>query len=202
MKTYPAIALIEYASVASGVYAGDTMVKKAPISVIKCGTVHNGKYLMLIGGSVASVEESYAVGLTVCESCVLDNVILPDIHNQLHDGLLGRRIPCTEDALGIIETSTVASMLGATDAGVKGANVNIVEIRMANDLGGKALTLLNGKLEEVEAAVSIAKDSVTNSDLWVRDKIIPRLHNDMRGQINRTTHFARVTLRKVEGSEI
>ena len=41
------------------------MLKKAPITVIKSGTVHNGKYLVLIGGSVASVEESYTKGLAI-----------------------------------------------------------------------------------------------------------------------------------------
>ena len=35
MKTYPAIALIEYSSIATGILAGDEMLKKAPITVIK-----------------------------------------------------------------------------------------------------------------------------------------------------------------------
>lgn len=202
MRTYPAIALIEYSSIATGILAGDEMLKKAPITVIKSGTVHNGKYLVLIGGSVASVEESYAKGLAVDPDNIIDNMILPDVHQQLHDSILGSRLKCTEESLGIIEASSVSTMIKASDAGVKGANVNIVEIRLADDIGGKAFTIFNGSIEEVQAAVDIAKKAVTIPEHWVNETIIPNLHADMKVQIDETTSFAKVKLGKVNGSEV
>ena len=54
-------------SIAIGVRAGDAMVKRAPVEVTYAGTVHPGKYLVLVGGDVASVEESYAAGLDAGE---------------------------------------------------------------------------------------------------------------------------------------
>ena len=42
----PAIALIEFESIAIGMRAGDTMVKRAPVEVTYAGTVHPGKYLV------------------------------------------------------------------------------------------------------------------------------------------------------------
>jgi microcompartment protein CcmL/EutN len=202
MKTYPAIALVEYSSIATGVLAADEMLKKAPITVIKSGTVHNGKYLVLIGGSVASVEESYAKGLAIDPDNVIDSMILPDVHQQLHDCILGKRIKCKAESLGIIETSSVAAMINASDAGVKGADVNIVEIRLADDIGGKSFTIYNGSVEEVQAAVNIAKRAVTIPEHWINDTIIPNLHNDMRTQIDQATSFAEVKLGKVNGSEV
>lgn len=202
MKTYPAIALIEYSSIATGILAGNEMLKKAPITVIKSGTVHNGKYLVLIGGSVASVEESYAKGLAVDPDNIIDNMILPDVHQQLHDSILGSRLKCTEESLGIIEASSVSTMIKVSDAGVKGANVNIVEIRLADDIGGKAFTIFNGSIEEVQAAVDIAKKAVTIPEHWVNETIIPNLHADMKVQIDETTSFAKVKLGKVNGSEV
>jgi microcompartment protein CcmL/EutN len=202
MKTYPAIALIEYSSIASGILAGDEMLKKAPITVIKSGTVHNGKYLVLIGGSVASVEESYAQGLAVDPDNIIDNMILSDIHQQLHDAILGSRLECTDESLGIIEASSVSTMIKVSDAGVKGANVNIVEIRLADDIGGKSFTIYNGNIEEVQAAIEIAKNAVTVPEHWVNETIIPNLHSDMKTQIDQTTSFAKVKLGKVSGSEV
>lgn len=202
MRTYPAIALIEYSSIATGILAGNEMLKKAPITVIKSGTVHNGKYLVLIGGSVASVEESYAKGLAVDPDNIIDNMILPDVHQQLHDSILGSRLKCTEESLGIIEASSVSTMIKVSDAGVKGANVNIVEIRLADDIGGKAFTIFNGSIEEVQAAVDIAKKAVTIPEHWVNETIIPNLHADMKVQIDETTSFAKVKLGKVNGSEV
>lgn len=202
MKKYPAIALIEYSSIATGILAGDEMLKKAPITVIKSGTVHNGKYLVLIGGSVASVEESYAKGVTVDPDNIIDSMMLPNVHQQLHDSILGTRLKCTKESLGIIEASSVSTMIKASDAGIKGADVNIVEIRLADDIGGKSFTIYNGSVEEVQAAVEIAKKAVTVPEHWVNETIIPNLHVDMKIQIDDTTSFAEAKFGKVNGSEV
>ena len=202
MKKYPAIALIEYSSIATGILAGDEMLKKAPITVIKSGTVHNGKYLVLIGGSVASVEESYAKGLTIEPDNIIDNMILPNVHEQLHDSILGARLKCTKESLGIIEASSVSTMIKASDAGIKGADVNIIKIRLADDIGGKSFTIYNGSIEEIQSAVEIAKNAITTPEHWVNETIIPNMHDDLKVQIDQTTRFAQVKLESVRDSEI
>ncbi len=198
---YPAIALIEYSSVTIGILCGDAMIKRAPIAVIKSGTVHNGKYLVLIGGSVGAVEEAYAEGLQVGGTQVVDSVILPVVHDQVHDSVLGQRRKCEPRALGICETFTVAATLRSADAGVKGAEVNIVEIRLADDIGGKAFTIFNGDLHEVEAAVRIAREACTSTENWLRETIIPNLHPEMAAQVDATTYFGRANLDKLSEGE-
>ena len=200
-QRYPAIALVEYSSVTTGILSGDAMIKRAPIAVIKSGTVHNGKYLVLIGGSVGAVEEAFSEGLQVGGTQVVDSVILPVVHNQVHDAALGERRECKPQALGICETYTVAATLRSADAGVKGAEVNIVEIRLADDIGGKAFTIFNGELHEVEAAVRIAREACTSSENWLRETIIPNLHPEMAAQVNATTYFSKASLDKLTESE-
>ena len=202
MKTYPAIALIEFSSIATGISAANEMLKKAPIAVIKSGTVHNGKYIVLIGGSVASVEESYQVGIDIGGDTIIDNMVLPDVHQQLHDAILGSRLKCNFESLAILEASSIATMIKVVDAGIKGANVDIVEIRLADDLGGKSFTLLNGSVEDVQAAVEIVKNNIGSMDNWINDIIISNIHTDMRQNIESTTKFALSKLEKLEGSEV
>lgn len=202
MKKYPAIALLEISSIATGIRTGDAMVKKSPINVLKAGTVHNGKYLILIGGSVASVEEAYVEGLDVSMDQILDKVILSDVHPQVHDGILGERISCKHDAIGIIETTSVASMIQSSDAGIKGADVDLIEIRLADDIGGKAFSIFGGSLEEVQTAVDIAKQSVTKEEYWYRDMIIPNIHEDMVKQINSSTMFSKTVFDDLHGGEL
>jgi microcompartment protein CcmL/EutN len=202
MNRYPAIALIENASIASGIRCADIMAKQAPVSVMKIGTVHNGKYLILIGGSVASVEEAFQAGMNCGKDYITDSVVLPDVHAQVHDALLGTRLPCSEESLGIIETHTVATLLRCVDAGIKGANVTLAEMRIADDIGGKAFALLNGRVEEVEAAVSIARSSARNDNLWMSDFIIPHLNDDVAGQLSISSLFATADLKKMVGGEI
>ncbi|MFV2071815.1 MAG: BMC domain-containing protein, partial [Thermoanaerobaculales bacterium] len=56
----PALALIDFGSIAAGIEAADAMAKRAQVAVLRAGTVQPGRYLVLIGGSVADVEESLA----------------------------------------------------------------------------------------------------------------------------------------------
>ncbi len=48
----PALGLLELESIAAGIEVGDAMAKRAPIEVLRAGTVHPGKYLVLVGGAV------------------------------------------------------------------------------------------------------------------------------------------------------
>ena len=202
MKKYPSIALIELSSIAVGIFTADAMVKRAPITVLKSGTVHNGKYLVLIGGSVGSVEESYFTGIDSGAEKIIDQVHLPDIHDKVHNAVLGNRIKCKDEALGIIETSTVAATIKAADAAVKGTDVEILEIRIADDLGGKAFAIFNGQIEDVQSAIDISKENVTKKEFWVRDKIIPRISHEMVTQIDQSTVFKNVKLDILPESEI
>ena len=202
MKSYPAIALIEFSSIATGILAGDAMVKRAPISMLKAGTVHQGKYLVLVGGSVAAVEEAFAAGLQCGGEDIVDRVLLPDVHPQVLESVLGVRRPCSAEALGVIETCTVAATIRCADAGIKGAEVDIVEIRLADDLGGKAIALFTGTVESVESAVSIARESITKPDVWLRDIIVPRLHEELAVHLQRGTRFGGAEAQMLPGAEV
>ena len=61
--TVPALGLLELSSIALGIRAGDAMVKKAPVRALVAGSVQPGKFLVLVDGDVASVEESMRAGL-------------------------------------------------------------------------------------------------------------------------------------------
>ena len=202
MKKYPAIALLELTGIATGLPCADKMIKRAPITVIKSGTVHDGKFLILVGGSVASVEEAYYEGLGAADGQVLDRVFLPDIHPEIHDALLGKKSPCTSEAVGIIETSSVAATLQSADAAIKGAEVNVVEIRVADDLGGKAFAIFSGTIEDVQIALSIAREKTTREEFWIQQTIIPRIHTDLARQIDQSTTFHQLDLHALEGGEI
>ncbi len=202
MKQYPALALIEFNSISTGIMAGDAMIKKAPIAMIKTGTVSRGKYLVLIAGSVASVEESFREGLAIGGDIVVDKVNLPDIHPQVLNAILGVRAETEFEALGVIETGSVASTIEAADAAIKGALVKIIEIRLADALGGKGFVILNGKVEDVQAAVEIGVHAITNKAIWRNHTVIPALHSEMALAIDTTTRFSTAAFRNLPDQEV
>jgi microcompartment protein CcmL/EutN len=185
----PALALLEFSSIATGIQAADAMVKRAPIDVIRAGTVQPGKYLVLVGGQVADVEESLAAGREVGGAAVVDLVYLPQVHPEVVDAIAGGRVPQVTDALGVVETTTVAAAIHAADAGIKGAKVRLVEVRLADGLGGKGIVLFSGLVADVEAAVEIGVGVLERPDLLVRQVVIPQLHPEMWENVADATRF-------------
>ena len=185
----PALALLELDSIAAGIEAGDAMAKRAPIDVIRAGTVHPGKYLILVGGAVADVEEALEAGRAVGASSVLDVVFLPNVHPELVAAIRGERRAAAGDALGIIETATVAAIIEAADAGLKGARVRLLEMRLADDLGGKGYLLFDGTLADVQAAVEIGAGRIAGSP-GLAQRVSPRLHAEMADNLAADARFA------------
>ena len=193
----PALALVEFSSIAAGIQAADAMVKRAPIETIRAGTVQPGKYLVLIGGLTADVEESLAAGREIGSEAVLDFVYLPRVHPEVVEAIGGGRVPRPIDALGVVETTTVAAAIQAADFGIKGANVRLVEVRLADGLGGKGITLFSGLLEDVEAAVDIGVGALARPALLVRQVVIPRLHEEMWDNLGEASRFRSLVTERV-----
>ena len=185
-----ALALLDFSSIASGIEAADAMVKRAQIDTIKAGTVQPGRYLVLIGGTVADVQESLAAGREVGGAALLDHVFLPQVHPSVVEAIGGGRVPEATDALGIVETTTVSAAIHAADAGLKGADVRLVEVRLADGLGGKGVVLYSGRVADVEAAVEIGVGVLSRPTLLVRQVVIPQLHPEMWQNISNATRFA------------
>lgn len=187
MTIHPALALLEFDSIAAGIVAGDAMVKRALLDLIKAGTVQPGKYLVLIGGQVADVEEAIDAARHAEGSRMVDIVFLPDVHPDVVAAVAGTRLEGEGEALGIIETTTVAAIIQAADAGVKGARVTLRELRMADGLGGKGYLLFAGPVSDVEAAVAIGSARVPEE--LVRETVIAQLHREMLENLSADGRF-------------
>jgi len=185
----PALGLLELDSIAAGIGAGDAMAKRAPIEVLRAGTVHPGKYLVLVGGAVADVEEALDAGREVGAAAVRGLVLLPNVHPDVVAALRGARVALAGEALGVIETATVAATIEAADAGVKGARVRLAELRLADDLGGKGYLLFDGPVAEVEAAIEIGAARVAGAP-GVVARVVARLHGEMAENLAADGRFA------------
>lgn len=184
---FPALALLEFNSIAIGIMAGDAMVKRAPVSRIQTGTVQPGHYLVLVVGDVAPVQEAVQAGKEAGQSALRDMIFLPHVHPEVVRALGGERQAQEADALGVVETQTVAAAIHAADAGVKGADVTLLQLRLADGLGGKGLVLFTGLVADVETAVALGT-AVASSHL-LRQAIIPQLHPEMWDNVNRHGRF-------------
>lgn len=187
--TDPALALIEFDSIAAGILAGDAMVKAAPVAQIVAGTVHPGKYLVLVSGDVAAVQEALAAGLAAGSASLVDHVFLPGVHPAVPSAIGAARQPQLDEALAVVETSSVAAAILAADAGLKAARVSLLELRLADGLGGKGLAFFAGAVSDVEAAVESAADAIDGAGQLVNAVVIPQLHPEMAANLLAATRF-------------
>jgi microcompartment protein CcmL/EutN len=152
------------------------------------GTVHPGNYLGLVTGEVADVEEAMAAGRASSPASLLDEVLLTDVHPAVIEAVRGARVPGTGEALGVIETRTVAATIEASDAAVKGASVFLMELHLADGLGGKGYALFCGSVSDVEAAIAVGAASVAAESL-VATLVIPQLHSEMGNNLLAGRYF-------------
>ncbi|MCH7845710.1 MAG: BMC domain-containing protein [Acidobacteria bacterium] len=183
----PAIAVVEVDSIAVGILTGDAMVKASPLGSIYTGTVHPGRYVIVVSGDTASVEVAVDTGTSVAGDSLVDLVFLPDVHPLVVDAIISDAdlADCRGDALGVVETVTIAAVIDAADAGVKAAAVDVPAVRLADGLGGKGYVLFSGDLAEVEAAVDAAVSRGERTDAELRHVIIAQLHDEIRDNLAR-----------------
>ena len=188
-KRHGALALLEFETIAAGILASDLMVKRAPIALLRCGTIHPGRFLILVGGSVASTEEAFMAGVQLGETerSLTGSVFLGDVHPILHDAVLGARRDLAGDALAVVETCSSPALLAAVDAAVKSTPVVLSEVRLADDLGGHAVALMSGDLTDAETALDICADRA--GDQLLARTLLPRLDPDLRQLLEQGTRF-------------
>ena len=203
MKKHPAIAVVEFSDIPAGMHATDAMLKKAPIAFVKCGTITRGRYLTLIGGSTGSVDESLREGLAQGGSSVLDHIMLADVHPRVYEAILGRRKPGSSGSLAIVETDTVAASVRAAEAALKGTPVDLVEIRLADaGLSGKGVSVYQGELSDIQAAVAIAAQYIQKVGVELRYRIISAPHEGLIRQIETSTWFGSQTVLDLDGEVV
>ena len=188
-RRHGALALLEFETVSTGILASDRMLKRAPVALLRCGTIHPGRFLILVGGSVASTEEAFAAGVQLgrAENTLRDSVFLGDVHPALHDAVLGERRNLTGDALAVVESRSSPALLAAVDAAIKSTPVILSEVRLGDDLGGHALALMCGDLTDAETALDICDERA--GDQLLAKTLLPRLDPGLRGLLDTGTRF-------------
>jgi microcompartment protein CcmL/EutN len=168
------IGLIELSSIAAGFEVADAMLKAADVELVLARTICSGKYMILIRGDVAGVKASVEAGVGTGSFSVIGSFVIPNVHESIFPAISGTTKVEGLEALGVVESFSVAAMIEAADAAVKAADVQLLELRLAMALGGKAFMTLTGKVSAVESAVDAGARVVADKGMLVNRVVIPR----------------------------
>ncbi|HEX5856122.1 MAG TPA: BMC domain-containing protein [Thermoanaerobaculia bacterium] len=190
----PALALILLGDIPPGLFVLDALAKEAEVEVLKTGTIHCGRYLILFGGEVGPVERSWRRALDLGGSSVVDEVLLPHAEARVAPAIRTGTIrwPASGDTLGVLQAATPPVLVRAVDAALKGALVELVELRVGDGLGGKAIASLWGETHDVEAAIDLARASFERAGAQGSSTaVIPRADPSVREALGSGSRFFR-----------
>jgi microcompartment protein CcmL/EutN len=167
------LGLIELTSIAAGFQVSDAMLKAAAVDLVLARSICSGKYMVMVRGDVAAVEAAVASGSRAGNFSVIDSFVIPNLHEAVFPAISGSNKVEALEALGIVESFSVAALIEGADAAVKAANVELIEIRLAMALGGKAFVTLTGNVAAVQSAVDAGAQIVGQKGMLVNKVVIP-----------------------------
>ncbi len=168
------IGLIELGSIAAGYEVTDAMLKAADVELLLARSICSGKYMVMVRGDVAAVEASVEAGSRAGNFSLVDRFVIPNVHESVFPALSGTARVEALEALGILESFSVASLIEGADAAAKAAAVRLIEIRLAMALGGKAFVTLTGNVAAVRSAVEAGAQVIGRKGLLVNKVVIPQ----------------------------
>jgi microcompartment protein CcmL/EutN len=176
--------MVEFSSIAIGIRASDAMVKAAPIDLFESRPISPGKYMSLITGEVAAVEASIQAGVRDSgPQAVVESFVLANLHDQVLSILNEPGAKGPLNAIGVIETSSAASVVEAADAICKTSPVQLIRLHLANHIGGKGFTVFTGEVADVEASLDAGK--TTASSHLLEAVSIPNPYDDLNKHLLR-----------------
>ena len=177
-----ALALLEMSGIAAGYFVLDKMVKHSPVQVLEANLVEPGKFLILFSGGVAEVEEAHRAVHLERPDDVVQDILLPFAHPLVLSAVSGRELHRSSeeyDCLGVVETQQIAGALLGADRSLKDAGVSLVGLRLTGGLGGRAFYVICGPQHDVETALIVSEEVLTEKGGVFRKEIITRPHQDM-----------------------
>lgn len=177
------IGLIELTSIAAGFQTCDNMLKAADVELVLSRSICSGKYIVLIRGDVAAVQSSLEAGRTMGDFAVIDHFVIPNVHESIFPAISGTAPRGRLQALGILESFSVASLIEGADAAVKTSNVELLEIRLAMALGGKAFAALTGTVADVQSAVEVGARVIGSKGLLVNKVVIANPREELLTEV-------------------
>jgi microcompartment protein CcmL/EutN len=177
------IGLVELTSIAAGFNTADAMLKASAVELLLSRSICSGKYIVLIGGDVAAVRASVEAGKEASKGMIVDTFVIPHVHPDVFPALSGTTEVKMLEALGIVESFSVASLIEAADAAVKTAQIRLIEIRLAMALGGKAFVTMTGDVASVTSAVQAAAAVCSERGLLVNKVVIPNPRRELLKEI-------------------
>ncbi|MGL4792036.1 MAG: BMC domain-containing protein [Anaerotignaceae bacterium] len=167
-----AIGMVEFTSIARGIYTADQMIKVSDVEFVTVGSTCPGKYIVIVHGNVSAVETSVQTGEKIAGEYWVDSIIIPNVNPLVFPAIAGTTMPEEIGALGIIESFSLSTMVIVADAVLKSADLEPLELRLGTGLGGKSYFTFTGDVAAVQTGVEVGVEITEEKGLLVNAEVI------------------------------
>lgn len=171
--------MIETNSIPVGVNAGDAMLKAASVELVAAQPVCAGKYIVIVTGEVAAVNEAVDAGKAAAGSHLVDSMVISHVHPQVPKAINACNEIGRVASVGVMEAFSLCTAVVVADAAVKAADVQLIDIRLGRGLGGKSFITMTGEVAAVRAAVSAGEKKPEAHGMLSESVVIPSPHPDI-----------------------
>lgn len=187
-----ALGLVETMALVPAVEAADKMLKAAAVELVAFEAGGSTLCTVFVAGDVASCRAAVTAGAAAAEAVgvLTSKNVMPrpigSIRAIVNTHALETDAPVPWEALGLVGTFGVVSLMEAADAMCKAAPVELVGYENVYD--GYVSVLVGGGTADCETAVAAGVEAVRNlGGKTYSSTVIPSPHPDLGGLISRYT---------------
>ena len=169
------LGVVETKTIASGVRLADEMLKIADVTLVKAATICSGRYLIFVSGKQADV--AMAVGHARLTNRLTGDFVISGVSSELVAVLKKRVAIKVDQAIGLVESSTVSAGIAAADAAVKSADISLIRLVTGFGICGKCYFIFSGELAAVEEANNTAKEFLGTK--YIESIVLARPEHDV-----------------------
>ncbi|MBC7334383.1 MAG: BMC domain-containing protein [Actinobacteria bacterium] len=167
------IAVIEFKSISRGIIVTDSMVKASEVRIVLSTSLCPGKYLTVLEGDVAALENTVKVADRIGGVHVFSSEIITGINLKVIEAIGGRLCPFVIDSIGIVESPHISHLVKAADISIDSAKVEFLDFRLARGCGVNSFYIVTGTFSSVSEAMKESVSYLGEKGSLIGYKILP-----------------------------
>ena len=166
------LAVVEFKSIARGIFTTDAMLKAADVSLVMASTLCPGKYLTIVEGETSAVESSLKIADEIGGRHVFSSEVINAISSKVIDAISGKLLNTAGGAIAIIESMQMAALISSADGLVDLVQIEFVDFRLARGCGVNSFYIFSGELSSVKEGAREASLFLKNRGALLAFRVI------------------------------
>ncbi len=173
------LAVVEFKSIARGIFTTDAMLKAADVDLVLATSLCPGKYLTIVKGETSAIESSLKIADEIGGRHVFSSEAINAISIKVIDAINGKLQSSTDGAIAIIESMQMANLIHSADEVVDAVQIEFVDFRLSRGCGVNGFYIFSGELSSVKEGAKVASQYLMEMGALLAFRVISGPDNEV-----------------------